>query len=421
MCYNSVMQSDSIEPVRVYRTGAWIWIGYLATMASLDMLIYATGPREPVIWYYLINAGPALVFMALSYSPWMAARPRGLAPVMVLLASLAPILLNHILDLRLPPAPLSNIEGMVLRQLPVLFIGLVLVAWRYNALAMLFYSAGTYALDLALMNLVVPHDWQRLNAFFYVATIRTISMIVAGVFVNQLIGLLRAQQEALSAANAHLMHHASALESLVVSRERNRLARELHDTLAHTLSGLAVQLETAKAYWGADPETTHALMVQSLATTRSGLDETRRALKALRASPLEDLGLRLALDELATGGAARAGLALSLALPPSTEFPPLCPDVEQCIYRIAQEAIENVVKHARAQTLIVQLAVQDASLSLTIKDDGRGFDERESERLAHYGLTGMRERATLAGGSLSVESSVGHGTSVQLALTGVAK
>jgi signal transduction histidine kinase len=255
------MEIDAGEPARVFRTGAWIWAGYLASLAVLDMVIYAGGAGQQVLWYYLVNGGPAVLFLLLSYSPWMRTRANALAPLMILLASMAPILLNHLLDLRLPPAPLSNIEGMVLRQLPVLFVGLVLVAWRYDLVTTILYSAGTYALDLALMNANFSQDSQRLNTFFYVATIRTVSLVAVGIFIGQLIARLRAQQEALRAANAGLVHHASTVENLVVSRERNRLARELHDTLAHTLSGLAVQLETAKAYWEARPETTYQLLL----------------------------------------------------------------------------------------------------------------------------------------------------------------
>ena len=83
------------------------------------------------------------------------------------------------------------------------------------------------------------------------------------------------------------------------------MARELHDTLAHTLSGLSVQLEATQAYWEADPDTARELLGRSLSATRLGLDDTRRALKALRASPLDDLGLLMALQRLAESAAER--------------------------------------------------------------------------------------------------------------------
>lgn len=411
------MQSDPLEPERVFRTAAWIWIGYLASLALMDLFIYVGRPLWPVVWYHLINAAPALVFLGLVYSPWTKAHGRVMTPVLIGLISIGPMLLNHGFGLHLPEAPLANLEGMVLRQLPVLFVGLVLVAWHYQLAIMLAYCVSTYFFELAVINALVPVFGERQIVFYFVITIRTITLGAVGIFINQLIARLRAQQAALQSANEELAHHASTLETLAVSRERNRLAREMHDTLAHTLSGLSVQLETAKAYWEVAPQTTYQLLVDSLATTRSGLDETRRALKALRASPLDDLGLLLALQKLAETAAERGRLELALALP--DQLPALSPDVEQCIYRVAQEALENVVKHAGAEKLTVQLAAQNGEIALTVQDDGLGADLTRAERAGHFGLAGMRERAALAGGSLSVQSRSGQGTWVHLVVKGM--
>ena len=102
------------------------------------------------------------------------------------------------------------------------------------------------------------------------------------------------------------------MEDLAISRERNRIAQELHDTLSHTLSGLSVQLETMKAYWEVDPATARKRLDKSLAATRSGLEETRRILMALRAKPLEELGLIPALRQMAEEATAKAGITLDI-------------------------------------------------------------------------------------------------------------
>lgn len=102
------------------------------------------------------------------------------------------------------------------------------------------------------------------------------------------------------------------MEQLAVSRERNRLARELHDTLAHSLTAISVSLETAKAYFDIDIDRTLEFIDKSLDTTRKGADETRRALKALRSSSLEDMGLQLAIQRAAKSAAARFHLNLTL-------------------------------------------------------------------------------------------------------------
>ncbi len=412
VCYDSPMQIDTLEHTRVFRTAAWIWIGYLASLAFVDLFIYASRPMTPVLWYHLLNVVPALLFLGLSYSNLIQTYPRVMVPMMILLISLAPLLLNHWFDLRLPAAPLANLEGMVLRQLPVLFVSLVLVAWHYNLKITLVYCALTFIFEVSSVVILNPFRGEQQTVFYFVAVIRSISLAVVGIFINQLITLLRMQQEALKSANKELTHHASVLETLAISRERNRLARELHDTLAHTLSGLTVQLEAAKAYWKVTPETTYQLLVNSLDTARSGLDETRRALKALRATPLDDLGLLLAIKKLSQTAAERSQLELDLILP--EKLPPLSPDTEQCIYRVTQEALENVVKHANAHYLSVTLAAKDSQITLVVQDDGQGSEQIQTEKAGHFGLAGMRERADLAGGRLAIQSVPGQGTRLQL-------
>jgi signal transduction histidine kinase len=226
----------------------------------------------------------------------------------------------------------------------------------------------------------------------------------------------REQRNFLTKANMQLARYASTLEQLTVSRERNRLARELHDTLAHTLTAVAVQLEAVDSAWDVAPDKARTLLHKSLAQTRSGLMETRRALQALRASPLEDLGLALAVRSLAEITARRSGLELELSVPP--EVGNLSPDIEQGIYRVAQEAMENVVKHANASRICVALAQEEGKITLTVQDNGRGFDVETIEADGHYGVQGMRERAAMMGAQLTIQRGIHGGTEVQLVWDG---
>src|SRR3972149_6674302 len=227
------MQREAPGPdaVRVLRTAAWMWIGYLLAMALIDSFIYAHAPRSPLALYYLGNGLAALAFLGLSYWDWMQRRLAGLfAPLMLLWISAAPILLHHALVPRFPPGPLANAEGMALRQLPVLFMALVLVAWEYELPHVIFYSIATTGLELGLIYFISPES-RNIFVFIFIAIIRTISFIAVGVFISLLVARLREQRESLREANVNLTHYASTLEQLTVSRERNRLARELHDTL----------------------------------------------------------------------------------------------------------------------------------------------------------------------------------------------
>jgi signal transduction histidine kinase len=406
------MQS-SPDNTRVLRTAAWMWIGYLLALALVDFINYARAPKFPITTYYIGNVLLALIFLSLSY--WDEIRDllgEFFMPLMLVLIAGAPIVLHHLFVPRFPPGPMSNLEGMALRQLPVLFIGLVLTAWQYRLWAVVIFSFATAALEFLTIGLFKNLPQNAFTIFLIITTIRTVSFLVVGIFISQLMTRLREQGESLRQANAQLTHYASTLENLTVSRERNRMARELHDTLAHTLTGLSVTLETVKAYWDVDEDKARDLLDNSLDTTRAGIEETRRALKSLRASPLEDLGLGLAIRKMAESATARSKMDLELALP--NPMPQLAPDVEQCIYRIAQEAIENVVHHANAKSVSVKLESVATGLILTVQDDGMGFDPRDKASTGHFGLVGMKERAELSGGKLTIESQKGKGTKVLL-------
>jgi signal transduction histidine kinase len=422
--------SDS-ELLRLLQTAGWLWLGYLVALLLIDQLLYQT--IRPMLVHTLINGCAAAVFLGLAYWDGLQRWLKNLyLPLMLVLIAGLPLVVNHLMQTGPRIGNLSNPEGMALRQLPVLFVALVITAWQYGSAGVIFFSGCTALVELLMVVLVAPLlvfvagmppappqrfspvPFSSVDVFIFLALVRTVSFAVVGVFISQLMGRLRLQQESLADANARLTHYASTLESLTVSRERNRMAHELHDTLAHSLTALSVQLETVKAYWSVDRRKSRQLLDQSLTATRSGLEETRRALKSLRATPLEELGLRLALCQLAESAAARGNLNLELALPEL--LPSLPPDVEQCLYRIAQEAIENAITHAHAKSLSLSLSQGERIIVLTVRDDGAGFDPVQAEKAGHFGLLGMRERAAMAGGEVNVESSRGKGTTVTLTI-----
>ena len=438
------------ESTRILRTAAWIWIGFLLAMAVMDFVLYTQmnlplivqnpplqqvvpgqqippnqqglqpvqpilpkSPLRPVYLFYGASGLVAMLFLVFAHSDSIQKKlGRAFYPLLLLTISTAPIIVNVVITPRFPQGPLASAEGMALRQLPVLFVALVLVAWEYELPQVILFSIATTTLELSLIYFSTI-DNRNIYVFIFIAIIRTISFIAVGVFISLLVARLREQGESLREANANLTHYASTLEQLTVSRERNRLARELHDTLAHSLTAISVSLEAAKAYFDIDANKTRDLIDKSLESTHSGVDETRRALKALRSSSLEDMGLGLAIQRAAETAAARFKLNLTLDL--KNPMPSLSPDVEQTIYRIAQECIENIVNHSRAKNFSVSLQ-SDGYTTLTIQDDGIGFDMKSDVSSGHFGLIGMRERAELAGGKLKISSEKGKGTQVVLTI-----
>lgn len=210
--------------------------------------------------------------------------------------------------------------------------------------------------------------------------------------------------------------HTQAAAHLATIEERNRLAREIHDTLAQGLAAITLQLETADALSEKRPERAHDAIRRALALARANLEEARRSVIDLRAAPLQNHTLTEALRELAQG-IEREGITVTYHHAPE-DFPLISPRLEASLYRIAQEALTNVRKHARASHVKLSLVLEEDELCLYIYDNGRGFQVDETlstqthpgAQAEHFGLTGMNERVKLLGGTLCIDSTPGSGT-----------
>ena len=202
---------------------------------------------------------------------------------------------------------------------------------------------------------------------------------------------------------------------LGAAEERNRLAREIHDTIAQGLSAISLQLESADALLDADAdvERVRKAVRQALELTRDNLEEARRSVLDLRATPLEGRSLVEALAVLADEHTSKLGLPTNLEMTGGAR--PLSARIEAGLYRITQEALTNVVKHAHADHVVLKLAWTSDAVTLSISDDGVGFDT-ESIPTERYGLTGLSERARLLGASLQLESSPNVGTRVSVSV-----
>lgn len=216
----------------------------------------------------------------------------------------------------------------------------------------------------------------------------------------------RDEHAALEAANRHLRGYAATIEHLATSRERVRLAQAMHDTLAHTLASLVVQFEAIEALYEVNPQAAWAQVTKIKNQARSGLEETRQAIQDLRTTPVEELGLAGAICRLAKQFEQKNGLAVQCQV--EGEPFPLLPVQANALYRIAEEALINVERHAEACNLFVRLTY-GSGVTLIVQDDGHGFDPAlvPADR---YGLVGIRERAELIGATVSLESAPGQGT-----------
>jgi ligand-binding sensor domain-containing protein/signal transduction histidine kinase len=222
---------------------------------------------------------------------------------------------------------------------------------------------------------------------------------------EQRLFLALAQRASLAIENAQLYEQAQELAAL---EERQRLARDLHDAVTQTLFSTSLIAEVLPRIWERNPDDGRRRLEQVRQATRSALAEMRTLLLELRPTGLAEADMGDLLRQLAEAVAGRARALVEVDIQGECTLPP---DVHVTLYRIAQEALNNVAKHARARQALVQLCCQSSHVVLSIHDDGRGFDV-EHVPPGRLGIGIMRERAEAIGARLEIESEPGQGTKV---------
>ncbi len=408
------MEQRAIEPglLRVFRNYCGFAVCYffgnfLYTFLTTKTLI------SPTSLLFLMDSFIFLLLTGYLIWGWLERKLKGLfLPIGLMIAALAPIYTGAYLWPFQVQNPLTDIVYRSWMLFPILIVPIVLVAWQYNFKITLALVVLTAFYDLPFILLSAGEINLETIPFIGVPILRSIALGIVGTIVSMLMTTQRSQRKRLMDANQMLSQHTQTLEQLATSRERNRLARELHDTLAHTLSSQILTLEALKL--SSDPEDgeLNQSLDQMIASTRKGLADTRRALKDLRAKPLDDLGLASALENLVTNAASRAGISAACRI--SESLPPMSSRVEQCLYRISQEAIENIVRHANASALELKLTEKKGKILLEIRDNGKGFNIQAIDSREKLGVRGMRERAAEAGCIFKIESQPDSGTIIRI-------
>jgi two-component system, sensor histidine kinase and response regulator len=194
------------------------------------------------------------------------------------------------------------------------------------------------------------------------------------------------------------------IEAMATLEERNRIARDIHDSLGHALVALNIQMEAALALWDDRPERAHAALVEAKQLGTQALQAVRESVTDMRSTPLHGKLLVEAIEALVGEFSRTTGIVpqLQLSLTRSTS-----PAVNTAAYRIVQEGLTNICKYARATVVSIQLASTPTGLQLVLQDNGRGFDAAAAR--TGFGLQGMAERVAAVGGQLQIESAPGSG------------
>lgn len=319
---------------------------------------------------------------------------------------------------------LRNLHMTLLALIPVLFIVLEINGWA--AVLMFFILSAIVMYHLPSTN---GYIWICGFGLFLLILYSTIWADIGSIFVaiGTFTGFLfignsaRSQLEALQAnaestrllaelqdAHQQLQEQATQAEELAASEERNRLAREVHDTLGHRLTVAAVQLEAAQKLIEREPAKAESMVGTVRTQVLEGLEELRHTVSKLRAPLAEDLSLPISLRRLANDFEQATGLSLQLTI--DDTLPLLSANHRLPLYRVAQEALTNVQKHACAQHVQVEVYTTNGQLALSITDDGRGIDPDATQM--GFGLRGLEERAEQVDGTLRVRPLKDGGTRV---------
>jgi NarL family two-component system sensor histidine kinase YdfH len=275
---------------------------------------------------------------------------------------------------------------------------------------------------LGFFSILLVSDFDSLRLFFPILLASIgFSAFFAYSFFVQIEARVRTENllNDLEEAHQQLAEYALEVENLTITNERQRMARDLHDTLAQGLAGLILQLEAANIHIEEKRvEKTQEILQQALSRARSTLVDARRAIDDLRFDSSNPRHLAEGITREVTRFNNATGIPCKLLI----DLPGVLSDeVSEHVFRTVSEGLGNIARHAQANQASVEISQADNHLNLRIWDDGAGFNpDEEMARAGHYGLLGIRERARLAGGTLNINSSPGNGTRIDLSLpTGV--
>ncbi|MEG4205925.1 sensor histidine kinase [Microcoleus sp. Pol7_A1] len=280
-------------------------------------------------------------------------------------------------------------------------------------LALLSYSS------LLLLKPILPEkviatvwEWRFSNVLLFGLT-----LVFALLLINALIAERQSREQLeiahdkLAVTHEQLRHYALRIEDQATLQERNRIAREIHDGLGHTLAAQTIQLNNALLFWKSEDEKALGFLKQAKQLGSEALLEIRKSVSVLRSNPLQGLSLESAIDKLLQDFQRMTAIEVSNSI----RLPVLLSqEINTTLYRIVQESLTNIHKHADATVVTVGLQQHAGQIYLSIADNGKGFDP--AQNTTGFGLQGMRERVAAVGGQFAIYSKSGNGCRISVAL-----
>jgi len=277
---------------------------------------------------------------------------------------------------------------------------------RATLMASLYYLALAYINLRQIMN-------EGLSSWMIIGILPVIIFVITYVTLYRRQTDAREQAQALAKelekVNQQLSQYAAQVEDLTISNERQRMARELHDTLSQGLTGIILQLEAVEAHLSNERiEKARSIVSNAMAQARSTLADARNAIDDLRGAQPENLESALRLEVSRFQNATDIACDLEIM-----DIPELQERIVETVIRNVAEGLTNIGRYAQAQKVVIDVSSEQDVLLITMQDDGQGFDPNVIPS-GHYGLVGIRERMRLLGGSLEIQSSKGSGTRLEM-------
>ncbi|PZV15254.1 MAG: sensor histidine kinase [Pseudanabaena sp.] len=245
----------------------------------------------------------------------------------------------------------------------------------------------------------------------------SLTLIFALLLINALLSERQSREklekvyQELEMTHQQLHQYALRIEDQATLQERNRIAREIHDGLGHTLTAQTIQINNALIFWHAKSEQSLASLKQAKQLGAEALLEVRKSVSVLRSNPLQGKLLESAIDKLLQDFKQNTGIELSTNIYLQQSLPS---DVNTTLYRIIQESLTNIYKHAQAKMVNIELSQQLGSIRLMIEDNGKGFDP--TQNTTGFGLQGMKERTSALCGQFMLDSQLEKGCRLVISL-----
>ncbi len=251
-------------------------------------------------------------------------------------------------------------------------------------------------------------------ALFALKLNATLTFGLALMFVLFLVNALlieRQSREQLASANEQLRQYALRIENQATLQERNRIAREIHDSLGHLLTAQSIQLENALLFLPPQAEKTQSFLAEARQLGSSALQEVRQSVATLRSDPLRGHPITLAIEHIIKRFAQTVGITPVVDIDTRSLLPT---EISTAIYRIIQEAFTNIAKHASATAVSLRVWEKPDGIYILIEDNGHGFDP--DQNTTGFGLRGMRERTAVLGGQFTITSQPGAGCQIAVVI-----